>query len=113
MCFHDSQHSQDWGTDPMLELLRLRPFLQRLRFNWKRDNDFPDSTISTHQASVGALNYGLINLRGTYNAAEVESAQLVLWLQGIRDKFVLVRTEKPKLIGSQTTLNLRVEKDHP
>eukprot|EP00438_Fugacium_kawagutii_P027124 Skav225187 [mRNA] locus=scaffold3065:22022:31600:+ [translate_table: standard] len=48
-------------------------------FNWKRDNDFPDSTISTQQASVGALNYGLINLRGTYNAAAVESAQLAMY----------------------------------
>eukprot|EP00438_Fugacium_kawagutii_P009585 Skav215543 [mRNA] locus=scaffold4176:61190:63425:- [translate_table: standard] len=48
-------------------------------FNWKRDADFPDSTISTQQASVGALNYGLINLRGTYNAAAVESAQLAMY----------------------------------
>ena len=50
--------------------------MSRLRFNWKRDVDFPDGT-QTQEASVPILNYGLINLRGTYNAASVASAQLV------------------------------------
>jgi len=47
-------------------------------FNWKRDVDFSDGT-QTQEASVPILNYGLINLRGTYNEANVASAQLAMY----------------------------------
>jgi len=47
-------------------------------FNWKRDDDFPDG-VSTQQAAPTILNYGLLNLRGTYNADEVAGAQLGMY----------------------------------
>eukprot|EP00435_Cladocopium_sp_Y103_P023360 s182_g5.t1 len=47
-------------------------------FNWKRDDDFDDG-LSTHAAAPPALNFGLLNVRGTYNAANVASAQLAMY----------------------------------
>lgn len=48
------------------------------RFNWKRDDDFDDG-LSTHAAAPPTLNFGLLNVRGTYNAANVASAQLAMY----------------------------------
>lgn len=47
-------------------------------FNWKRDDDFDDG-LSTHAAAPPTLNFGLLNVRGTYNAANVASAQLAMY----------------------------------
>ncbi|CAE7595867.1 unnamed protein product [Symbiodinium natans] len=47
-------------------------------FNWKRDFDYPDG-VNTHQASIPILNYGLINVRGSYNATNVKAAELAMY----------------------------------
>ena len=48
------------------------------RFNWKRDDDFDDG-LSTHAAAPPILNLGLLNVRGSYDAAKVASAQLAMY----------------------------------
>jgi len=43
-------------------------------FNWKRDSDFTDGT-ALHTKAIPIFNKGLINMRGTYNSANVATAQ--------------------------------------
>ena len=47
-------------------------------FNWKRDSDFPEG-ISTHTEAIPLLNFGLMNVRGSYNATNVQAAQLAMY----------------------------------
>jgi hypothetical protein len=47
-------------------------------FAWKRDSDYPAGTV-LHTAALPIFNYGLINLRGTYNQANVATAQKAIY----------------------------------
>jgi len=47
-------------------------------FAWKRDTDFPLG-LNVHAGSLPVFNYGLINLRGTYDATKVAAAQTTIY----------------------------------